>query len=312
MKVIGFFIGAGLGYYWFSWQGLAAGMCLGLLSGMLLAWLFTFLFQRFLNKPRSLTTRSSQQALLTATFAVLGHVAKADGRVDESEIDMAKALMTTMKLSEEQCGAAKQLFSMGKSAAFQMEPYIESFKQDCANEPNLYEDFLQYLFRAALADGVITRKEQRIIKRAAQLLGVGHGEYQALERRVRIDLGLGDDHVRRFADSRRRTSARTASSTSSTNGASSTTDERDKAASESLSSSISSNQSLAGAYALLGVNAAVSEQELTLAYRRLLSRYHPDKLASQNGCPKSVDEANEKVRAIRAAYEKIRSKRRMK
>ncbi|MEW8432270.1 MAG: co-chaperone DjlA, partial [Candidatus Thiodiazotropha sp.] len=40
-----------------------------------------------------------QTAFFTATFSVMGHLAKADGRVSPDEIKMAEALMAQMSLS---------------------------------------------------------------------------------------------------------------------------------------------------------------------------------------------------------------------
>ena len=56
-------------------------------------------------------------ALLTGSFSVMGHVAKADGRVSPDEIRMAEQLMNQMQLSPDMRAAAKKLFGEGKAAA---------------------------------------------------------------------------------------------------------------------------------------------------------------------------------------------------
>ena len=69
---------------------------------------------------------------------------------------------------------------------------------------------------------------------------------------------------------------------------------------------------LAGCYAELEVGSQVSDQEVTKAYRRQMSRHHPDKLVA-NGLPESMAQvAKEKTQRIQEAYEVIRAARGMR
>lgn len=69
---------------------------------------------------------------------------------------------------------------------------------------------------------------------------------------------------------------------------------------------------LADSYAELEVDPRVSNQELTKAYRRQMSRHHPDKLVA-NGLPESMAQfAKEKTQRIQEAYESLRTARGMR
>jgi DnaJ like chaperone protein len=69
---------------------------------------------------------------------------------------------------------------------------------------------------------------------------------------------------------------------------------------------------LADAYQALGVRPDTPDADVTLAYRRLMSQNHPDKLVA-NGLPQSmVEAAHERTRQILEAYEVIRKHRGMK
>ena len=62
-------------------------------------------------------------------------------------------------------------------------------------------------------------------------------------------------------------------------------------------------------YAVLDLNSGASVEEIKKAYRRLVSEYHPDKLASK-GVPEEFKAfASEKFREIQEAYEIIRKER---
>jgi DnaJ like chaperone protein len=70
-------------------------------------------------------------------------------------------------------------------------------------------------------------------------------------------------------------------------------------------------ESLAECYAELEVDPGISDQELVKAYRRQMSRHHPDKLVA-NGLPESMAQmAKEKTQRIQEAYEGIRAARGM-
>ena len=59
------------------------------------------------------------------------------------------------------------------------------------------------------------------------------------------------------------------------------------------------------AYAILEVSPTSSKQDVKRAYRRLMSKNHPDKLIAK-GLPESMIKiANEKTQAISKAYEQI-------
>jgi len=69
---------------------------------------------------------------------------------------------------------------------------------------------------------------------------------------------------------------------------------------------------LSDCYAELEVNASMSDQEVTKAYRRQMNRHHPDKLVA-NGLPESMTQvAKEKTQRIQEAYEAIRAARGMR
>lgn len=66
-------------------------------------------------------------------------------------------------------------------------------------------------------------------------------------------------------------------------------------------------QRLARAYAVLGVDRSSSNDEIRQAYRRLMNRNHPDKLA--NAEPAVLLAAQERTREIRGAWETLRARR---
>ena len=64
-----------------------------------------------------------------------------------------------------------------------------------------------------------------------------------------------------------------------------------------------------GAYRSLGIDESSSNAEIKQAYRRLMNKNHPDKLASQNPDAAAIAEAERKTREIRGAYEMLKARR---
>ncbi|NRA42191.1 MAG: co-chaperone DjlA [Pseudomonadales bacterium] len=63
------------------------------------------------------------------------------------------------------------------------------------------------------------------------------------------------------------------------------------------------------AYAALGVSENATDKEVKRAYRKLISKYHPDKLMGQGLPEDMIKEATERSQEIRTAYERIQQHR---
>ncbi len=68
-------------------------------------------------------------------------------------------------------------------------------------------------------------------------------------------------------------------------------------------------QRVRSAYVALGISEASTNAEIKQAYRRLMNKNHPDKLASKNPDAAAIAEAERKTREIRRAYEMLKTRR---
>ncbi|MBS1269672.1 MAG: Co-chaperone protein DjlA [Gammaproteobacteria bacterium] len=170
-----------------SWWGKIAGGAFGFMLGGPLGAALGAVLGHQVDKGFSGTARLSfkdqervQVAFFTATFSVMGRIAKADGRVSESEIALAKQVMAQMHLNEEQRRAAIGLFNRGKSESFSLDEVLDQLRNVSHRNRNLLRVFLEIQIQAALADGVVDDAEYRMLLNIAERLGFDQAQIRRL------------------------------------------------------------------------------------------------------------------------------------
>ncbi|HKJ95496.1 MAG TPA: co-chaperone DjlA, partial [Gammaproteobacteria bacterium] len=116
-----------------------------------------------------------------ASFSVMGHVCKADGRVSQAEIQAAESVMARMRLSEEQRRRAIEAFQAGKAPEFDLDATLDEFIGVCRRRFDLLRMFLEIQLQGAMADGQIDAAEREILLRIARRLGISEADFQRLE-----------------------------------------------------------------------------------------------------------------------------------
>jgi DnaJ like chaperone protein len=112
-----------------------------------------------------------QQVFFSTTFAVMGHMAKASGRVTEADIRLASDLMNQLNLDAEARRQAQQAFRDGKAGDFDLKGNLRAFRLLSMGRNDLLQMFLEIQIQVALADGELHPNEHRILKVVASELG---------------------------------------------------------------------------------------------------------------------------------------------
>ena len=255
-----------------SWVGKAVGGVLGLFTGgplgSLLGVALGHQFDRGiadrLGDARGQASSRAQALFFAATFAVMGHIAKSDGRVSEDEIRAARRIMHGMRLSPEQVTLAIEHYTRGKQPDFRLNATIDALDDTLGGRRELRRAFIEIQLQALIASGGLDKAKRELLWTIARRLGMGRVELAQIEALVR---------------------------------------------SQGRAAAPQRSQDLSGAYRVLGVEPTAEVKAIKLAYRRLMSQHHPDKLVSR-GLPESMRaNAEEKTREIRAAYERIKAQR---
>ncbi len=208
-----------------------------------------------------------QMAFFTATFSVMGHIAKADGRVSPEEILLANRIMNQMALTSEMRASAINLFQQGKQADFPLDAVLAQFYRECSRRTDLLRKFLEIQLKEAFADGILTVSEEMLLLHICSHLRISRFDYE----RLKIQLQAQQRFQGRGSYTRK-TPQKT---------------------------------SLQDAYSVLGLTPSASKAEVKRAYRRLMSQNHPDKLVAKGLSEEMMRLAKEKTQKISKAYETI-------
>ena len=182
-----------------AWWGKALGGAFGFLLGgplgALMGIAFGHGFDRGLGKLDDESTPAGQEriqaAFFTATFSVMGHIAKADGRVTRDEIRLAEDVMLRLGLDAEMREAAKRLFNEGKAADFPLAEVLAQFRREVNRRTTLIQMFLEIQLQAAWADGVVHPAERDALAGICRHLGVPLAQLERLEEMLRAGFGRG-------------------------------------------------------------------------------------------------------------------------
>lgn len=274
-----------------AWWGKVLGGTFGMLSGGPLGAIFGAAVGHTLDvglrklgrgsAPRISASQQQriQSAFFSTVFSVLGYIAKADGRVSESEISVAENLMSRMALSPAQRKAAIGLFNRGKRADFPMEDVLLQFRKESGVQRNLSLLLCEIFLQVVYADDVTLRQEQVLMERIAHLLGLSKFDYIRLVATVQAARAWRADHG------------------------------SGRGAGRSRPFNVATDAPGGDDFAVLGLSNSASNDEVKRAYRRLMSQHHPDKLVAKGLPSELIQLANEKTHQIRTAYERVRQVR---
>lgn len=224
-----------------------------------------------------------QHAFFKATFQVMGHIAKSDGRVSEREIHVARAIMAKYAAGEENKKRAIHYFNQGKSDNFDLNITLTEFSKTCAYQRSLVRAFIEIQLQAAYADGFITEHKKFLLQEICRALNFAQLNFQFFDTLYgRFGAG-GGSYQRGYQGNY-----------------------------QHQQQSYTRPNDLAKAYALLETSADASDQDVKKAYRKQMSEHHPDKLASKGLPPEMMEAATEKAQEIQKAYEQIKQARGIK
>lgn len=271
------------------------GKIFGAILGLYLGHLFDKSLKNNFDKAGGFSSLFSgddvheRQALFfSSCFAVMGHIAKSNGRVSEIHIKAANLFMDEMGLKGEERREAQHAFQSGKESDFSLKETVHDFKERFAKRNDLIQLFLEIQIQMAFSDGVLAEQEKQLLAEVSKQLGISKTHFAFVLKRYQAEFNFRKQQ-QRFNQQQQN------------QGQSSSYREG-----SGHHVPPNNNMNRAQALALLGLSSDATQRDIKVAYRKLMSQHHPDKLVSQ-GLPKHMMElAVKKSQDIQAAYEYLK------
>ncbi|MDW7547445.1 co-chaperone DjlA [Pseudoalteromonas sp. McH1-7] len=273
-------LGTMFGFLFGRWLGAILGFYLGHLFDKSLRQDFDKVggFQGFIKGDE---LHERQALFFSSCFAVMGHIAKSNGRVSEIHIQAASAFMTEMGLQGEDRKEAQHAFTAGKSSDFSIKEAVTDFKEAFARRYDLRQLFLEIQIQMAFCDGHVSDAEKALLKQVSKYLGFAETHFLFLLKRYQAEFEF-----------RRAQQA----------GKSQQQHQHHGHQGAPQPSGLTRSKALA----VLGLGESASAGEIKKAYRKLMSQHHPDKLVSQGLPTHMMEVAKRKSQDIQSAYEYLK------
>lgn len=260
-------------FFMFGW-GLTGNLLGGLFGLGVGLWINRLYLERLAVKHKA-QADSIRALFLLCVMSSFAKIAKADGRISESEIDVVEGMLNEWGLNDEERSLAKDVFRRAKDDDMPFAAHVAKFAAECPDY-GLKSVFLLCLVRLACAEGPVSHAKMGLLLQAESLLRLPSGAVRMMMAQF---FSRSDPH----GGTRR-----------------SWRQEDDENPLYSVPSGASDDD-----YAAIGVQPSASDDQVKKAYRQKAMELHPDRIQAKGLPPNLIKMANDQLALVNAAYDRI-------
>ena len=280
MQLIGKIVGSLLGYLMAGPFGVVLGLVIG---NFFDKGLKTHLTQQQYSAYFSEKRPHIKTSFIKTISCLMGLMAKADGRVSEAELQFANFMFTLLKLSPTELETAQQWFTTSKNGQVTHDDQVRMLHYLKQVNLKLCKCCLDITYQMAKIDGLT---QSKINLMNDLLTSIGFAPLETIFNAHEFWQKVYSEHVYQQHQRQGR---------SSSNGS------YRNYQSPPRNTSLTLND----AFSVLGLQVTAGKAEVKKAYRKLMSKYHPDKMIAKGATNQELKQATEKTQQISKAYSYI-------
>ncbi|MEC8063381.1 MAG: co-chaperone DjlA [Pseudomonadota bacterium] len=235
-------------------------------------------FQNWHNKKNQ---TDWPKQMIMPLFSIMGYIAKVDGTVSPRSIQYTERLMKKMRLNTHMARVAIQAFNHGKSSDFNLQHCLNQIRLHLMFNPTEQQSLIQNFAQIAHIDGQLSPQKREALQKILAALGRGFQYQQRWGQQQQWQQYQQQENQHNQQQWQH--------------------DPRQ---------SFNAPNMLAEAHQTLGTKPSDPLENITKKYRKLLSKYHPDRIHNTQKRSPSEQEiklANERTHRIKQAYETIKA-----
>ncbi|KDN12447.1 hypothetical protein BGI40_10635 [Snodgrassella communis] len=270
-------------------------------SGMLLDIVLIILILFYLyavhivNDGAEASIATDRNLYIAVLFEVAGQVCAAKGHVSEADRSRVYAMTKALKLDAETEVLTRYAFNTGQMQNYPLRARLGRLYGAYSHDKLVLMLFCKHILEFALIDGRLHNNERHILKIMAEEFHIPYAQMLIFASQT-VHRQNNEYHYHYWQTNEQWKQQRQQQ-------------QQYRQQWQSNTQSPPVEESYDDAYQVLGISANASVQEVKQAYRRLMNKYHPDKLVKQKLSAVETQQATEHTQRIQAAYAYIKKLR---
>lgn len=246
---------------------------------------------------------------IAVLFEVSGQICAAKGHVTEEDRSSVYAMIKKLQLNDELAILARYGFNMGQLKNYPLRARLGQLYRIYRNEKRALMLFCKHMLELALIDGRLHNNERRILNIIADEFHIPYS--QMLIFASQTVHGQESEYKHYWQTNEQWKQQRQSKRYQERQQQSRQQQQQYRQQQQSSRQQHQTVEERLGGdpYQVLGISAQASVHEIKQAYRRLMNKYHPDKLVKQKLSAKEMQRATEHTQRIQAAYAYVKQLR---
>lgn len=256
-------------------------------------WMYLWAILKDFDRGTADKISIDKNLFITVLFEVSGHMSAAKGYVTDADKAYIRFVIQKIGINLELQILAQYAFNMGMMPDYPLRSRLRRLHRRYRKNKRGLMLFCKQLLNIAMIDGKLHDKEQRILKIVACEFGISYSNMVKIAKEIKAQKS---DFYSFQQTERRRYQRQQRQYRQQSNH------QQRQQKQNQYQQPHRYHQKDSNAYQVLGIANTATNQEIKQAYRKLMNKYHPDKLVQRNLSKPELERATKRAQSIQAAY----------